>query len=370
MKVLIIANYAQEHINKFHLETIRRFKELGWQVDVASRADAEVPGADRVFDLPMERNPFRLRSLSAIRQLKEILRQGDYQAIHCHTMAGKVIGILAARHFRRSGLRILYTSHGFQYYSGAPLRNWLALPLDKWLMRYVDVLITINREDDRNARRFRFKAKHLFQCHGAGVPLERFRQEGTPRQAVRESLGIPADAKVLNYVAELNRNKNQEYLLRMFAQLKTEIPDLYMLLVGPDHYDGRIQREIQSAGDAGRILCLGWRSDVGDLIRASDVAVASSIREGFGINIVEYMACGVPVVATDNRGHRETIEDGVTGYLTPLRDPSMMADRVRLLLTDADRRSAVTSAASERLPQYDEQTIVQQIVDIYRNYVE
>ena len=69
MKLLIVANYAKQHINKFHIPTIKKFKENGWSVDVACNADADVEFCDNVYDLPIERNPFRLQSLKAIQDM-------------------------------------------------------------------------------------------------------------------------------------------------------------------------------------------------------------------------------------------------------------------------------------------------------------
>ena len=367
MKVLLVANYAKEHINKFHLSTIKRFKELGWMVDVACRADAEVPFCDHLFDLPLARNPFHWQMLVAIRKLKMILRDGAYDVIHVHTFTGKVVGILAARQFRRAGLKVIYTSHGFQYYRGAPWLNWCFLPLDKWLMTNVDILITINREDYQNAQRFHFAPHRIFYCHGAGVNLDRFQATAKSRETVRKELGISLSAPVLIYVAELTRNKNQMLLLRMFERVVQKFPDAQMLLVGPDHFGGEIQKQIRRMNQESRIHCLGWRSDIPDLLKAADIGVASSIREGFGINIVEYMASGLPVVAVDNRGHRETIENGVTGYLVPQSDDGAMAQRVEELMGSLEMRIALARNASAHLERYKEETIVSKLVEIYQS---
>lgn len=369
MKILIVANYAKEHINKFHISTIERFKQLGWSVDVACRADADIPFADNVYDLPIERNPFRIQTILAIFKLKKILENENYDVVHVHTLAGKITGILAAKLCKRDGIKIVYSAHGFQYYHGASLIEWAFLPLDKMLVRNIDVLITANGEDYHTALKYKFRAKNIIQCCGVGVKLDKFRKEGTNRDTMRKKLGIPNDVPVLIYVAELNKNKNQIMLIKMFSEVKKKIPDIQMLLVGPDHYNGKIQRMIQKEHFSDCIHCLGWRSDVPNLIKASDIAVASSIREGFGLNIVEYMACDIPVVASDNRGHRETIEDGVTGFLVSKNDYETMAERVILLLSDQEKYDSIIKTAKSRIPNYEDETIVDRLVNVYTTYL-
>ena len=371
MKVLIVANYAKEHINKFHLSTIKRFKELGWMVDVACRVDAQIPYCDNVFDIPLRRNPYRFETIRAIRQLKKIIASGKYDVIHCHTYAGKLVGILAAYPHRKNGLKVIYTSHGFQYYKGASILSWLLfLPIDKWLVSKTDLLVTINQEDYDTAVKHRFRVKNIVRCCGAGVKLERFDAEGKQADSsVRQRLFIPEEAIILIYVAELNKNKNQKMLIRVFEKLQGQIPNLYMLFVGPDHSGGHIPQYINKKGLNERIKCLGWRGDVPALIRASNIAVASSIREGFGVNILEYMYCGIPVVAVNNRGHKEIIKDGINGILVPVNDDEKMAQAILNLYNNETAITKMTFEAMKTVEEFKDEVIVNKILEIYQGFM-
>ncbi|MBQ3133398.1 MAG: glycosyltransferase [Clostridia bacterium] len=368
MKVLIVANYAKEHINKFHLSTIKKFKEMGWQVDVACRLDEEVPYCDHAYDLPLARNPFRLQTFFAIKRLRDIIEHEQYDVVHCHTYAGKFVGILTSNRFRKQGLKVVYSAHGLQYFKGASALSWLLfMPVDKWLVSKTDVLVTANQEDFETVRRHRFPYSALEKCCGAGVKLERFdHDDGQSRESVRRDLGISEDSTALIYVAELNRNKNQEMLIHMLKLLSERVPNVYLLLVGPDHCSGAIQKAAEVAGVSANVKCLGWRSDVPALIRAADCAVASSIREGFGVNILEYMYCKVPVVAVDNRGHREIIENGVNGFIVPQNDHVAMAEKVECILADKNLKGRFVEKALETVEKFKDEAIVEQIVEIYK----
>lgn len=365
MKILLVANYAKEHINKFHLPFIQKCNELGWTVDVACKADAEVPGAHHLFNLPMERNPYRIQTFSAIRQLKEIIQKEQYDVVHCHTYAGKFIGILAASTYRKNGLKVFYTSHGFQYYKGAHWYDWLVfLPIDKWLISKTDLLITINSEDTDVAKKYHFQVPKIEKCP-CGIKLDKFQQASTKdRKQVLDEFGILECSTVLIYVAELNSNKNQAMLLRMYEKASKTIDQLYMLLVGPDHSDGKIPKLAEKYN--GHVICTGWRSDVPDLIRASDYAVPSSKREGLGINVLEYMYCRVPVIATDNRGHRESVQNGVTGMLVQSNDDTAMARELIKLYRDPEQKKKMVEEAYRRVCQLSDRTAVEHLIDIYK----
>lgn len=366
-KLLVVANVAKEHINKFHLPTIRMFREAGWQVDVACRKDAEIPGCSTVYDLPCSRNPFRGGLIKSIRMVRQLLRENTYDAVHCHTLTGTIVARLAARPFRRKGLKVLYTAHGFRFQKGGSLIPWLtAYPMEKVLSYFTDVLITINNED------FSFAKKHLSppavirKISGIGVSLKKFSHISETDNLTRASLGLSDTDFVLIYVAELSANKNQIQLLEMMEHLRPYLPQVKLLLVGPDHTNGRLQKLTTQKGLSDIVQFLGWRNDVPALLALADVVTASSKTEGLPINLMEAMAAGIPVIAMDNRGHRELVIDRVTGRLLPRSDVKGMADAVLELAAQPDMAKKYTDAAKAHIRTYDEQNVLQELRSVYR----
>lgn len=155
-KVLFVATVVRLHINMFHKPFIRWFHEQGWQVDVAANNDYDnpnecvIPFCSHYYVMPFERSPFKRGNWAAYRQLKSLLDREHYDIIHCHTPMGSVIARLAAGSARNKGTKVLYTAHGFHFYDGAPLVNWLVYyPIERILSRRTDLLITMNQEDYR-----------------------------------------------------------------------------------------------------------------------------------------------------------------------------------------------------------------------------
>ena len=153
-RVLIIATVVKTHIMQFHIPTLKLFKEMGWETAVAARndyqnpEDCQIPYCDQFYDIPFERIPFKPKNIECYKRLKDIIDQGDFQIIHCHTPVGGALGRLAAQKAREEGTRVLYTAHGFHFYRGAPLLNWLLYyPVEKYCSRLTDAILTINQED-------------------------------------------------------------------------------------------------------------------------------------------------------------------------------------------------------------------------------
>lgn len=338
-KLLLVANVAKEHVNKFHIPTIKYLMSKGWLVDVACSVDAKVPVGDNIYHMSWKRSPFTPKTFIGIKELKRLIEKNDYDIIYCHTPVGGLVARIAAHSARKKGTKVVYCGHGLHFYKGAPLVNWLVFyPMEKWMATMTDMFITINPEDyERVKKDFNQKMK-VRMIHGIGVNFARLnignREE--VRKKYRMKLEIPNDGEVLIYVAEILKNKNQQMLIHTLKELHDKGRKMYLLLPGPDHSNGEFNKLAEKLGLREYVKFLGWRSDIGQLMAASDICVASSIREGFGINLVEAQYCHLPVVAVTNRGHRAIIKDGKNGFLVPMNDSKTMAERVLQVMNNKE----------------------------------
>jgi glycosyltransferase EpsD len=344
-RILFCATVAR-HLERFHQPVMRWFKSRGWEVHAAASGDLEIPWADRQFDVPFSRSPAKLSNIRAYREIRRIIDEGGYRLIHCHTPTAGALTRLAARAARRGGARVLYTAHGFHFQAGGPKLNWvLFYPLERQLARLTDCLITINEEDYRLAADRRFPAGRIVRVHGVGVDPERFRPaDAETRRGMRAKLGYGMDDQLLFYAAEFNKNKNQRMLIETLALLKDKFPRARLLLAGDGPQRPDCEALADRLGVRDRVSFLGYRPDIADWLPALDIAVASSFREGLPVNVLEAMACGLPVVATSNRGHRELVSEGKSGWLVPPGDSARMAERVGRLLASPRERASFGAA--------------------------
>jgi len=365
-KILLVANVVKEHVLKFHVPTIRYLKEQGWTVDVAASGEENVPYCDRQIRGVWKRSPFTPDTLRGVKQLRSVIEKEQYDIVYCHTPVGALVARLAAVRARRRGTKVVYFAHGFHFFTGAPLINWLLFyPIERILAHFTDLQITLNDEDYARAKRYFPKRLPVVQVPGVGVDFSRINVDDAEaaRKRLRGEWRIGQDALVLIYVAELIRNKNQKMLFETLIKTKKTHPDTYLVLVGPDHADGAFQRLAQQMGVADSVIFTGWRKDIGECLHAADIAVASSLREGLALNIVEAMYCGLPVVATDNRGHVPIIRDGENGFLVHVNDSDTMAQRVIALAQDKALRRRMTQHDVSR---YSAEAIAKQIYEILK----
>lgn len=310
-KVLFVAT-VDSHIELFHLPYLKMFKDRGYEVHVATDSDKKIKYCDKKIKLPIKRSPFRFSNLKAIFALKKILKTEKYDIIHCHTPMGGVVARLAARKARRNGTRVIYTAHGFHFYEGAPMINWmLYYPVEKWLSKYTDTLITINTEDfERAKEKFGKRCFDIQYVPGVGVDEKKFAKRLSEKQKreLRKSLGLKESDKVLICVGRLDKNKNQGFLIKAMKELVETDKKYHLLLVGSDENKGKYQKLVDKLGVSKNVHFLGFREDIISLLQISDVVVSVSKREGLPVNLMEAAFLGLPIVATDCRGNRDVCE--------------------------------------------------------------
>lgn len=364
MKKILFVATVPIHFRYFHLPCFRMLQEHGYEVHTVCCEAESFSYSDKQFVVPMGRNPFDPQNRAALRSLREIIRAGDYEIVHGHTPVGGLLTRLAARDARKKGTRVFYTAHGFHFYKGASLLNWLIFfPIEWFLSFFTDTLITINREDYDRARRL-LHAKRTAYVHGVGCETQRyFRLTGDERDEARRRLGLSPDDQVLIYVAEQNANKNQGLLVRAAKALSAQFPRLRLLIVGPDNIGGayeRLAKELDAP-----VLFMGERDDIPQILSVCDLYTASSLREGLPRNVMEAMASGLPVIAVENRGHRALVREGETGFL--VHDEKEMCDSIRLLLTDGALWQKLSDGALERVQKFSTQRVLAELSALYFN---
>lgn len=331
MKKVLFTATVDSHILQFHLPYLKLFKEKGYEVHVATNGDAEIPYCDVKHKVCFEKSPLKINNLRAIKQLKKIINEEKFDIIHCHTPMGSVVTRLAARSARKNGTRVIYTAHGFHFFKGAPAHYWMMFyPIEKYLSKFTDTLILINKEDYELAKRKFKKCKDIQYVPGVGIDEKKFDFEMSEdeRTELRASLGLKKDDFVMIFPAELNKNKNQIMLINAMEELVKKHDNIHLLLPGTDLYDGYYQTITKDKNLDKNVHFLGYRKDIPRLLKISDLAVSSSKREGLPVNILEAMCAGLPVVATDCRGQRDLIADGENGYLIQQNDSRQFVECV------------------------------------------
>lgn len=386
-KVLLLASVASM-IDQFNMPNIRLLLHMGYEVHVACNfKEGNTCHAQRLhrlqntlrnmgvmmhqWDCPRKLWPFR-DCKKAYLQLRGHISRGGYAWIHCQSPIGGGLARMAAHH---EHVFVIYTAHGFHFYKGAPLKNWiLYYPAEKLLAYWTDVLITISREDYRLAVR-KLRAKKIAYIPGVGLDLSRFekrkkRQCQVKADAFRRKYQIPDQAQILLSVGELNRGKNHQMVIKALAALRRQ--DVYYLICGQGGLAKRLQKKACRLGAGSRVRMPGFQEDMEWVYENADIFVLPSRREGLSVALMEAMAAGLPCVVSDIRGNRElmgaakgdhTWKSG--GICFDLKKTGQLTQALEKLLADEGLRMRCAAANQRRILKYGVLKVQKQMYRIY-----
>lgn len=385
-KVLMLATTAAM-IEQFNKNNILILEEMGYEVHVAGNWLEGNPISNerleefkvwitrhrgKYYHIPSVRNPSAVRAnTDAYKKVVNLIKEHQYEFIHCHTPIGSVIGRIAA-HYTHT--KIIYTAHGFHFFKGAPLKNWiLYYPVERLLSRWTDLLITINREDYERAKKS-FHAKQTEYIPGVGIDTKKFSYGLIDRKEKRKSLGLEENDIMLLSVGELIPRKNHGIVIEAIAQLKEERYKYF--ICGKGELKDQYQSLIQKLGLEKQVFLLGYRDDISELCQAADLYIFPSYQEGLPVALMEAVACHVPVICTNVRGNTDLIKnqecmfepydrEGLIRCMQKAVTKSSPEQGHRFGISEEYQQMAEENY--ERLANYDLENVMEQIKNLYGN---
>ena len=329
-----------------------------WKVAVYSAADGPVtkllqannvklilpPPARELFDKLPGSGIFRLAA-SALHLLSVLLKQRP-QVVHFFLPGAYLVGsplAIAAR----SRVRVMSRRSLNRYQN----RSRLVAPFERWLHKHMTAVLGNSRSVMKELEAEGVNAGRLGLIYN-GLDLDRV--PSASREQVRATLGIPETSLVLVIVANLIPYKGHVDLVEALGQVADSMPaEWRLLIVGRDDDAGTaVRARAQSADIADKILFLGERNDVPDLLSASDIGLLTSHQEGFSNAILECMSAGLPMIVTDVGGNAEAVVDGQTGLVVPARNPVVLAAAIQRLSCDPQLRERYGEEGRRRATKY------------------
>lgn len=349
MKTMLMLATTAAMIEQFNKSNILILEEMGFEIHVAGNwLEGNPISAERLeefkawleehhgkwFHITATRRPTDLKNNGkTYKDVLNLIKKYKYEFIHCHTPIGSVIGRLAAK---RTGTKIMYTAHGFHFFKGAPLKNWLLYFPAEWICSWMtDVLITINKEDYERAKKH-LHAKRTEYIPGVGVDINKFAVCHVDKKEKCKELGIPDDKFILLSVGELQERKNHKVVIDALGKMQNK--DIYYLIAGQGILHEEYVQLIQSYGLKENIKLLGYRTDIDELCEIADCFVHVSIREGLGIAPLEAMASGLPLIAASINGIKDYTENGKTGVCVNPKSADEVRNAIQKIYFDRDFR--------------------------------
>lgn len=356
---------------QFMVPHIRYLAANGFSVELACSVVGDrledvkkaVGDVAKIHTLRLVRSPFSPTNVKGYGDLKNLLSENHYDVIWTNEPVMGVMTRLAARKARKKGTKVIYMAHGFHFFKGAPLFNWLMwAPLEIIMSRFNDILVTINWED------YNWAKKHTYtpvieHIDGIGVDFTQ-RESVISREEKREQLGIaPSDILVLS-VGELQKRKNHEVIIKAIAKLNN--PNIKYIICGQGVLENYLIKLSKSLNLQNQFFLLGYRQDIPEIMTACDIFAHPSVREGLGLASLEAMASGLPLITSNVQGVPDYVENGVTGYMCDPRDVETFAKNMNILVGDEALRRKIAATNVTYVQKYrveEIQPVIKGIID-------
>lgn len=369
-KILFTASIPL-HIRAFHLPYLEWFKNHGYEVHVATNGFEDLPSVDKHWNIPFSRSPFSLDNITAYKDLKKLIENENYTLIHCHTPVTSVITRLASIKARRLNTKVLYTAHGFHFFKGASILNWIFFyPVEIFLSRYADALICINNEDYDRIQKKGSISCNYYIIPGIGVDNSRFHKVTKEKEAtIRARFNFKSDDLLLIYAAEFIARKNHEFIINAVKSKTKVFKNTRILFAGKGELEDSLKDMVKKAGLQEYIFFLGFRKDIDLIYKMSDIGISASTQEGLGLNLVEEMMCGLPVIATLDRGHSEVVNHNINGFLFEQNSVFQFCKYVLTLKMKPRLREEFSTNAIIKAQKFEIGNSLKEMIKIYKNYL-
>ena len=370
MKMLYILNTANK-VNNFSYSSMIAALQLCYEFHIAGnwtnynskeerKVDEEKYGI-KIHQIDFIRAPYHPKNRIAYKQLLELCQKEKFDVIHCNTPIGGVLGRIVGEKCKVP--KIIYEAHGFHFYKGSPILNWLIYyPIEKWLAHKTDVLITINKEDYELAR----KRMHLRTggkveyVPGVGIDTAQYLNERTARIDKRKELGLAEDDVALISMGDLIDRKNYPMAINGLARLNNCRVHYFICGKGPD--EEKLKALTSTLGIENQVHFLGFRTDIKELLNAADVFVLTSKQEGLARSLMEGMASGLPCIASKIRGNTDILDEQQGGFL--VANEKDVSDAIQKLLV-AETRQRMSVYNLEKITGYSIEGISGDIKNVY-----
>ncbi len=373
MKILFISNIIGKKVGSFALASIKASQNLDIEYHMAAnfnnstreqmKLDEEEFGI-KLHHIDFVRNPLHPQNLIALFQVVKLIRKEKIDAIHCNTPIGGVVGRIAAK---ICGIKkVIYQAHGFHFYKGAPLKNWLFYyPMERLLAHFTDTIITINNEDYERAQKFRLRNRgEVWLVPGVGINVEDYEPKDFNRELKRKTMRLSENDIAIISAGDLIERKNYKVSLEAIA--KANDTRIHYYICGKGSLHKELEDYARNLNIRSQVHFLGFRSDVKELMWASDIFLFTTLQEGLPRSLSEAMASGLPCVASEIRGNTDLLQDQISGFLNKSTDSTSFGKSIKVLAKDERLRSQMARLSKERIQDFSLLTVIKKITEIYR----
>jgi glycosyltransferase involved in cell wall biosynthesis len=305
-----------------------------------------------------------VRDLRAFFALWALLIREKPAIVHTHTYKAGILGCWAAK---IAGVPIIiHTPHGHIFFGHfSPLVTRFFMMIERLTAGIVDRMVALTEGERRDYIACSVANPEKMVTIHSGVNMDRFIKVKVSSEGKKRSLGLNAEAPVVGTVGWLLPIKGPIYLLRAMAEVWQSHPDIHLVYVGKGDLEEAVKGEAYRTGVSDRVKFLGWRDDIPEIMHTLDVFVLPSLNEGMGRVLVEAMAAGKPIVASNVGGIPDLVKDGQNGFLVGPGDVNGLSLAMKKLIEDEELRVKMGAKGRAMAQSYGVEEMIRKIDDLY-----
>ena len=379
-KALMITSVASM-IDLFNMDNIATLKSLGYEVDVACNFDnGNITSNERVetfkselneagiktYNIPIPRSIFKIKKMIiSYKLIKKLCDEKNYTIVHCHSPIGGVLTRLAAKTKRSSATKVIYTAHGFHFFKGSSIKNWLLFyPIEKICSNYTDILITINQEDFYLAKKD-FKSKDVVYVPGIGVHIDEIQQQNVDVHKLKNELGITDNDFIIMSIGQISVRKNQKIIIEALSKINDK--SIKYVIIGFGELEEELKQLVIKLNLSDRVIFTGYREDAKDLLYCANLFAFPSLQEGLPASLMEAMSVGLPVVASNIRGNVDLIKNEENGLLYDCNDVDGFKNGILKIRNDKRLQQNMIINNKKIIRNFDISIVNSNMYEIYKN---
>jgi glycosyltransferase involved in cell wall biosynthesis len=357
--------------HKYEMILVHGHSQESRMTDAEREAVEEQVDRARVKGVQMVAVPCLVRRISplsdiiALYDLVRIILKEKPDIVHTHTSKAGILGRLAAKISKVT--RIVHTPHGHVFFGHfGPVLSRIYLWIEKLFGPISSRVIALTDGESRDYTDLNvYPQNKLVKIH-SGVDIDKFKKAPASMVEKKRALGLPQKGLVVGYIGWLLPIKGPMYLLKAIKDVWTEHKDLILVYIGKGDLDVELRSEALKASAKGKVNFLGWRKDIHEILPLFDILVLPSLNEGMGRVLVEAMAAGKPVVASNVGGIPDLVKHNLNGLLVPPGDEKALAAAIRQLINDPEKAKMMGQCGREFCHQFSVEAMVEKLDNLYQ----
>ncbi|MBN1056572.1 glycosyltransferase family 1 protein [Clostridium botulinum] len=367
-KILFVAS-TLSHIENFHIPYLKEFKEKGFSVHIMGTMNnkTRIPYVDKIIPVEFEKNMFSIKNFHNSIKIRKNIKKENYNIIYLHTTLAAFFTRLSIMTLFKKPKLIINTVHGYLFDDNTKfIKKSIMILAEKLVKCVTDTIIVMNSTDYNIAKKYNLFKNNIYLINGMGINTENFPSiNPNEKLLLRKENAFSDKDLILIYVAEFSKRKNQIFLINSLKKLIDEgFSDVKLLLLGDGKMFDNIKSYSDELGISNNIIFTGYTKKTCMYYQLSDVCVSSSRIEGLPFNIVEAMSTGLPVIASNIKGHSDLVKQNKNGYLFEYNNIDQFCNYIKKIYYNKELQCKMRISSSEISKEYSLKNVLDNTIDI------